>query len=266
MPCLCVSPLSGFSSPTLRRPHLSSPPAYRICCLLTLVHLQSARFPRRCPEAGKNSTAPGLSLTPITTNTVCSLGHRRRPNPLSYCCVGGNLCRYISLPRHSHPRSGGGRGKRMQLRNPIKLGTGPMAVYGVDRHRRGRRAGGDGLASKHQIYPGCGKWRADAGRDIKPNLFHKIKIVGADGDREESSRERDRENPTSLFSLQDWKPFLVDAQSGKVMATCTHSNTNISRTGHGRASERRNDQLFGVRVQVCIFSFVVERNLAQAVH
>ena len=93
MPCLCVSPLSGFSSPTLRRPHLSSPPAYRICCLLTLVHLQSARFPRRCPEAGKNSTAPGLSLKPITTNAVCSLGHRRRPNPLSYCCVGGNLCR-----------------------------------------------------------------------------------------------------------------------------------------------------------------------------
>ena len=93
MPCLCVSPLNGFSSPTLRRPHLSSPPAYRICCLLTLVHLQSARFPRRCPEAGKNSTAPGLSLKPITTNAVCSLGHRQRPNPLSYCCVGGNLCR-----------------------------------------------------------------------------------------------------------------------------------------------------------------------------
>ena len=92
MPCLCVSPLSGFSSPTLRRPHLSSPPAYRICCLLTLVHLQSARFPRRCPEAGKNSTASGLSLKPITTNTVCSLGHRRRPNPLSYCCVGGITC------------------------------------------------------------------------------------------------------------------------------------------------------------------------------
>ena len=111
MPCLCVSPLSGFSSPTLRRPHLSSPPAYRICWLLTLVHLQSARFPRRCPEAGKNSTASGLSLKPITTNAVCSLGPRRRPNPLSYCCVGGSLCRQISLPRHSHPRSGGGRGK-----------------------------------------------------------------------------------------------------------------------------------------------------------
>ena len=92
MPCLCVSPLSGFSSPTLRRPHLSSPPAYRICCLLTLVHLQFARFPRRCPEAGQNSTASGLSLKPITTNTVCSLGHRRRPNPLSYCCVGGITC------------------------------------------------------------------------------------------------------------------------------------------------------------------------------
>ena len=29
MPCLCVSPPSGFSSPTLRRPHLSPPPAYR---------------------------------------------------------------------------------------------------------------------------------------------------------------------------------------------------------------------------------------------
>ena len=93
MPCLCVSPPSGFSSPTLRRPHLLSPPAYRICCLLTLVHLQSARFPRWCPETGKNSTASGLSLKPITTNAVCSLGHRRRPNPLSYCCIGGNLCR-----------------------------------------------------------------------------------------------------------------------------------------------------------------------------
>ena len=92
MPCLCVSPLSEFSSPTLRRPHLSSPPAYRICCLLTLVHLQSARFPRRCPEAEKNSTASGLSLKPITTNTVCSPGHRRRPNPLSYCCVDGIAC------------------------------------------------------------------------------------------------------------------------------------------------------------------------------
>ena len=53
MPCLCVSPPSGFSSPTLRRPHLSPPPAYRICCLLTLIHLQSARFPRGCPETGK---------------------------------------------------------------------------------------------------------------------------------------------------------------------------------------------------------------------
>ena len=93
MPCLCVSSLSGFSSPTLRRPHLSSPSAYRICCLLTLVHSQSARFPRRCPEARKNSIASGLSLKPITTNAVCSLGHRRRPNSLSYCCVGGNLCR-----------------------------------------------------------------------------------------------------------------------------------------------------------------------------
>ena len=93
MPCLCVSPPSGFSSPTLRRPHLSSPPAYRICCLLTLVHLQSARFPRRCPESGKNSTASGLSLKPINANAICSLGHRRRPNPLSYCCIGGNLCR-----------------------------------------------------------------------------------------------------------------------------------------------------------------------------
>ena len=70
-----------------------SPPAYRICCLLTLVHLQSARFPRRCPETGKNSTASGLGLEPITANAVCSLGHRRRPNPLSYCCIGGNLCR-----------------------------------------------------------------------------------------------------------------------------------------------------------------------------
>ena len=102
---LVCPPLSGFSSPTLRRPHLSSPPAYRICCLPTLVHLQSARFPRRCPEAGKNSTASGLSLEPITTNTVCSLGHRRRPNPLSYCCVGGITCvdRLVCTPRNVLP-------------------------------------------------------------------------------------------------------------------------------------------------------------------
>ena len=64
MPCLCVSPLSGFSSRTLRRPHLSSPPAYRICCSLTLAHLQTACLPRWCFETGKNSTASGLSLSP----------------------------------------------------------------------------------------------------------------------------------------------------------------------------------------------------------
>ena len=29
MPCLCILPPRGFSSPTLRRPPLSSPPAYR---------------------------------------------------------------------------------------------------------------------------------------------------------------------------------------------------------------------------------------------
>ena len=94
MPCLCVLPPSRFNSPTLRRPHLSSPLAYRICCLLTLVHLQIARFPRRCLETGKNSTASGLSFNPITANNaVCSLGSRRCPYPLRYCCVGGCLCR-----------------------------------------------------------------------------------------------------------------------------------------------------------------------------
>ena len=92
MPCLCVSPPNGFSSPTLRRPHLSSLPAYRICCLLALVHLQPARFPRRCPETGRNSTASGLGSKLITANAVCSLGHRRRPNPLSYYRIGGYLC------------------------------------------------------------------------------------------------------------------------------------------------------------------------------
>ena len=93
MPCLCVSLPSWFSSPTLRRPHPSSPLAYRICCLLTLVHLQTVRFPRRCPETGKNATASGLSSKPVTANAVCSLGHRRRPYPQRYCCVGGCLCR-----------------------------------------------------------------------------------------------------------------------------------------------------------------------------
>ena len=108
MPCLYVSPPSGSNSPTLRRPHLSSPPAYRICCLLTFVHLQSARFPRGCPETGKNSTASGLSVKPSPTTPSVAPGHRRRTSPLSYCCIGGNLCRYTSLPRHNHPRSGGG--------------------------------------------------------------------------------------------------------------------------------------------------------------
>ena len=93
MPRLCVSPPRRFSSPTLRQPHLSSPPACRICCLLTLVHLQTARFPRRCPETGKNSTASRLSLKPITATAVCSLGHRRSPYHLRYCCVYGCLCR-----------------------------------------------------------------------------------------------------------------------------------------------------------------------------
>ena len=87
MPGLCVSPPKGFSSPTLHRAHLSSPPACRICCLLMLVHLQTARFPRRCPETGQNSTASGFSLRPITTNAVCSLRHRRRPYPV-VACVG----------------------------------------------------------------------------------------------------------------------------------------------------------------------------------
>ena len=82
MPCLCVSPPKGFSSPTLHRPHLSSSPACRTCCLLTLVQFQTVRFPQPCPETGKNSTASGLSLKPITANAVCSLGHKRRP----YAC------------------------------------------------------------------------------------------------------------------------------------------------------------------------------------
>ena len=91
MPCVRVSPPREFSSPTLRRSQLSSPPACRMCCLLTRVHLQTARFPRRCPEAGKHSTASGLSLAPITAHAVRSLGHMRRPSPLRYCCVGGYL-------------------------------------------------------------------------------------------------------------------------------------------------------------------------------
>ena len=78
MPCLCVSPLSGFSSPTLRRPHLSSPPAYRICCLLTLVHLLHVNMEekyegRMNPEltelepssAGTGLETPGQQCPPI---------------------------------------------------------------------------------------------------------------------------------------------------------------------------------------------------------
>ena len=95
MTCVRVSSLSGFSTSTLRRPHISSPPACQICCLLTLVHLQTARFSRRCPETGETSTTSGLSLKPITANAVCCLGHRQRPYPLRYCCVGGCLCRWF---------------------------------------------------------------------------------------------------------------------------------------------------------------------------
>ena len=72
--------LVHLATECLRRPHLSSPPAYRICCLLTLVHLHSARFPWRCSETEKNSTTSGLSVKPITNNAVCSPGHRRRPS------------------------------------------------------------------------------------------------------------------------------------------------------------------------------------------
>ena len=111
MPCLCVSPPSGFSSPNLHRPHLSSPPACRICCLLTLVHLQSARFLRRCPETGNNSTALGLSLKlipgiPILYTTVVPV----------VACVG-------SLPRHNHPRSGGGRRREPRRRCCVQQGN-----------------------------------------------------------------------------------------------------------------------------------------------
>ena len=90
-----VSPPGGFSSPTLRRPHLSSPEACRIFCLLTLVHLQTPRFSRRCSETVKNAAAPGLILKPITANVVCSLAHKRHPYPLRYCCVVGCLCRWF---------------------------------------------------------------------------------------------------------------------------------------------------------------------------
>ena len=87
MTCLCVSLPRRFSSPSLRRLDLSSLPACRICCLLALVHLQTARFPCRCPETGENSTASGLSVKPTTANAVYSLGCRRRPYPVRYYCI-----------------------------------------------------------------------------------------------------------------------------------------------------------------------------------
>ena len=86
MPCVCVSPPRGFSSPTLFQPHLSLPPACRICRLLALAQLQTARFPRRYPETEKNSTTSGMSLKPINNNLVCSLGHKRRPYPTPLLC------------------------------------------------------------------------------------------------------------------------------------------------------------------------------------
>ena len=85
IPCECVSPSRGFSIPTLRRPELLSIPACRTCYLLTYDHLQTARFPWQCPETGKNATASGLSLKPITVNAVGNLDHRRRCCPLRYC-------------------------------------------------------------------------------------------------------------------------------------------------------------------------------------
>ena len=177
MPCLCVSPLSGFSSPTLRRPHLSSPPAYRICCLLTLVHLQSARFPRRCPEAGKNSTASGLSLKPITTNTVCSLGHRRRPNPLSYCCVGGITCvdRLVSA-QQSKTRGQRGTGWRSAGESTTARDTtgresateSARALQTVETIVRTQRHRLDG--NKSSIFSGGCIWRGFC-RDLDPCWF-----------------------------------------------------------------------------------------------
>ena len=105
-PCFCVSQPRGFSSPTLRWPHLSSLPACRICCLLTPIYLQTACFQQRCPETGKNSTASELSLQLITAKDVCSSRHRRRPYPQRYCCVGGCMCRWFPP---AQPASVGGR-------------------------------------------------------------------------------------------------------------------------------------------------------------
>ena len=103
--CLArFSPPKGFRSPTLRRPQLLSSRACKICCLLTHVHLQTARFPRCwCPETGKNSTTSGLSLKTIIANAVCSLGHRRRPYLLRYC-----LCRSFSRGTTSLGQAAGG--------------------------------------------------------------------------------------------------------------------------------------------------------------
>ena len=137
MPCLCVSRPSGFSSPTLRRPHLSSPPAYRICCLLTLVHLQSTRIPRRCPETGEKSTASGLSLKPITTNAVCSLGHRRRPNPLSYCGIGGTCVGRLVSPGTATLGRAAAEGRTGES-GPISAGKTLLRSYPEARFRRER--------------------------------------------------------------------------------------------------------------------------------
>ena len=111
MPCLCALPPRGFSSAALHRSQLSSPPACRICYLLALVHLQTARFPWRCPKAGEISTSSGLSFKPIIANAVCSIGHRRRLYPRHCCCVGGCVRRWVppAQPSSVGRRPGGVR-------------------------------------------------------------------------------------------------------------------------------------------------------------
>ena len=128
MACLRVSPTRGVSSPIPRRSHLSSPLGCRICCLFTFAHLQTARFPRRCPETGENSTASELSFTLVTANAVYSLGHRWRPYLNAtvasvVACVG-------SFSRENQPRSDGRRGQAEHSKHP-QPPSGQSRVYRV---------------------------------------------------------------------------------------------------------------------------------------
>ena len=138
MPCLCVSPPRGFSSPTKCRPHPSSLPACRICCLLTFVHLQTARFPRRYPRDWEKLHSIGVELK--AHHRQCRLQSTPQAASLSSTLL---LCRWFCVL-------------------VVSPGTSTL----------GRAAAGAAAfwVQKHHIQPEYGDKQAGVGRDRRTRL------------------------------------------------------------------------------------------------